>query len=139
MYRRLTVCTPLCLITLLSCSDETIICAPLPPWAVAVDVRDSLTGALVVSEASGAVFLAGVLNDSLRRERLFHLSPDTLLVGGVTEGRVEVRVEHPGYLPWVAEEVQTHLSEGDCPDWETQQLVARMQPAPHHSQSDLDR
>jgi hypothetical protein len=130
MYRGLVLCTPLCLITLVACSESQVICPPLPHWAVAVDVRDSVTGALLVSEATGAVFLAGVLDDSLRRERLFHLSSDTLLVGGRTEGRVEVRVAHPGYLPWVAPDVQTHLSEGQGPDWETQQLVARLQAAP---------
>ena len=130
MYRSLAVCTLLCLVTLLGCSEDQVICAPLPPWAVAVDVRDSTTGSLVVSEASGAIFMAGVLNDSLRRDRLFHLSPDTLLVGGVTEGQVEVRVVHPDYLPWVAEGVQTLLTEGDCPQWETQQLVARLQTPP---------
>lgn len=129
MYRGLAVGTPLCLIALLGCSKGQVLCAPLPPWAVAVDVRDSATDALLVSGASGAVFLAGVLDDSLRRERLFHLSSDTLLVGGVTEGRVEVRVAHPGYLPWAAEDVQTHLTEGECPDWETQELVARLQAA----------
>jgi hypothetical protein len=128
VYRRLALCTA-CLIVLVGCSDDQVLCAPLPSWAVAVDVRDSVTGALLVSEASGAVFLGGVLNDSLRRERLFHLSSDTLLVGGVTEGRVEVRVVHPGYLPWVAPDVQTHLSESECPTWETQQLVARLQVA----------
>ena len=130
MYRGLALSTPLCLITFLGCSDDQVLCAPLPSWAVAVDVRDSVTGALLVSGASGAVFLAGVLDDSLRRERLFHLSSDTLLAGGVTEGRVEVRVVHPGYLPWVAADVQTHLSEGECPHWETQELVARLQAAP---------
>src|SRR4051812_3520498 len=101
MYRALVFCTPLCLITLVACSENQVICPPLPDWAVAVDVRDSVTGALLVSAATGAVFLAGVLDDSLHRERLVHLSSDTLLVGGQTEGRVEVRVAHPGYLPWI--------------------------------------
>jgi hypothetical protein len=128
MYRRLALFA--CLIMPVGCSEDQVLCAPLPNWAVAVDVRDSLTGALVVSEASGAVFLAGILDDSLRRDRLFHLSSDTLLVGGVTEGRVEVRVTHPGYLAWVVPDVQTHLSESECPTWETQQLVARLQVAP---------
>ena len=128
MHRGLALCTA-GLIILVGCSDDQVLCAPLPPWAVAVDVRDSLTGALLVSEASGAVFLGGLLDDSLRRERLFHLSSDTLLVGGETEGRVEVRVTHPGYLAWVAPDVQTNLSEGECPAWETQQLVARLQAA----------
>jgi hypothetical protein len=130
MYRLLAPYTMLPMIALLGCSDDQVLCAPLPPWAVAVDVRDSVTGAVLVSETSGAVFLGGVLDDSLRPERLLHLSSDTLLVGGVTEGRVEVRVTHPGYLPWIAPEVQTQLSEGQCPDWETQQLVARLQMVP---------
>ncbi len=118
------------LTTLVGCSDSQVICAPLPPWAVAVDVRDSVTDAPLVSEARGAVFLAGALEDSLRADRLLHLSSDTLLVGGMTEGLVEVRVERAGYLAWSATDVQTHLSEGDCPDWETQELVARLQTAP---------
>jgi hypothetical protein len=130
MYRGLAAWTPLWLVALLGCSEDQVLCAPLPPWAVAVDVRDSTTGALMVSAASGAVLLAGVVDDSLRRDRLFHLSSDTLLVGGMTEGQVEVRVVHPDYLPWVAEDVQTRLSEGECPTWETQQLVARLQAAP---------
>jgi hypothetical protein len=76
------------------------------------------------------VFLAGALDDSLRPERLLHLSSDTLLVGGITEGLVDVHVEHPGYLGWSATNVQTRLGGGDCPDWETQELVARLQSAP---------
>jgi hypothetical protein len=118
------------LTTLFGCSDSQVICAPLPPWAVAVDVRDSVTDAPVASEARGAVFLAGALEDSLRHERLLHLSSDTLLVGGMTEGLVDVRIEHPGYLGWLATGVQTRLSQGECPDWETQELVARLQTAP---------
>jgi hypothetical protein len=118
------------LATLAGCSDSQVICAPLPPWAVAVDVRDSVTDATLASQARGAVFLAGALEDSLRPDRLVHLSSDTLLVGGMTEGLVEVRVEHDGYLGWTATGVQTSLSEGDCPSWETQELVARLQTAP---------
>jgi hypothetical protein len=118
------------LTTLVGCSDSQVICAPLPPWAVAVDVRDSVTDALLASQARGAVFLAGALDDSLRPERLLHLSSDTLLVGGITEGLVDVHVEHPGYLGWSATNVQTRLGGGDCPDWETQELVARLQSAP---------
>jgi hypothetical protein len=129
MYQALSI--SLCLTTLLGCSsDSQVICAPLPPWAVAVDVRDSVTNAPLASQARGAVFLAGALEDSLRSERLLHLSSDTLLVGGMTEGLVEVRVEHAGYLGWTATGVQTRLSAGECPDWETQELVARLQMAP---------
>jgi hypothetical protein len=74
--------------------------------------------------------LAGVLDDSLRPDLLFHLSSDTLLIGGISEGRVEVRVQHPGYLPWVARGVQTRLDRGECSDWVTQELVARLQAEP---------
>src|SRR5688500_4804647 len=105
MYRAL--CISLSLATLFGCSDSQVICAPLPPWAVAVDVRDSVTDAPLVSEARGAVFLAEALEDSLRRDRILHLSSDSLLVGGMTEGQVEVRVERAGYLPWSAADVQT--------------------------------
>ena len=128
LYRALPI--PVWLSLLVGCSDSQVICAPLPPWAVAVDVRDSVTDAPLVSGARGAVFLAGALEDSLRRDRILHLSSDSLLVGGMTEGFVEVRVERAGYLPWSAADVQTSLSGGDCPSWETQQLVARMQTAP---------
>jgi hypothetical protein len=128
MARLLALC--LLVLTAACNDDDQVICAPLPPWAVAVEVRDSVTGVLLATGTRGAVFLGGVLDDSLRPERLFHLSSDTLLVGGVTEGRVEVRVERAGYLTWVAGDVQTRLSEGDCPDWETQQLVARLQVPP---------
>ena len=57
-------------------------------------------------------------------------APDTLLVGGMREGLVEVRVEHAGYLGWTATGVQTRLSAGQFPDWETQELVALLQRAP---------
>jgi hypothetical protein len=127
MHRGSVLYLSLSLTPLLGCRENHILCAPLANWAVAVDVRDSLTDALLVSKARGAVFLAGVPDDSLRPTLLFHLSSDTLLVGGVTEGRVEVRVVHPGYLPWIAQDVQTRLTEGECPDWQTQKLVARLQ------------
>jgi hypothetical protein len=120
----------LCLVSLSGCNGGQVICAPLPPWAVAVDVRDSVTGARLTSGAKGAVFLGETLDDSLRAERLLHLSSDSMLVGGMTEGQVEVRIEHAGYLGWTGTDVQTRLGPGQCPDWETQELVARLQTAP---------
>jgi hypothetical protein len=130
MHRGLALCLSPSLTLLVGCGENDVLCAPLANWAVAVDVRDSVTDALVVSEARGAVFLAGVLDDSLRPDLLFHLSPDTLLIGGSAEGRVEARVQHPAYLPWVARDVQTRLTQGECPDWQTQKLVARLQASP---------
>jgi hypothetical protein len=131
VHRGFALQLSLSLMPLLACGENEVLCAPLPNWAVAVEVRDSVTGLLLSSQARGAVFLAGVLDDSLRPDLLFHLSPDTLLIGGITEGRVEVRVQHAGYLPWVARDVQTRLDHsGDCADWVTQELVARLQAEP---------
>jgi len=39
------------------CGEDAELCGPLPHWAVAVDVRDSVTDRSVVAEARGAVFL----------------------------------------------------------------------------------
>jgi hypothetical protein len=110
-----------------ACGGDAVLCAPLPPWAVAVDVRDSVTDLSLVSEATGAVLLAGTVEDSLRPDRLLHLSSASLLVGGNTVGLVEVRVEHPDYQPWSATNVETRLSRGECSAWETQTLTARLQ------------
>jgi hypothetical protein len=59
MYRGLALSTPLCLISLLGCGEDQVVCAPLPPWAVAVEVRDSVTGALLVSGATERYFSLG--------------------------------------------------------------------------------
>ncbi len=129
--RGLALLLSLSLTALLACGEGDILCAPLPSRAVAVDVRDSVTNSLLFSEARGAVFLGGALDDSLRADLVPSLSSDTLLTGGTTEGLVEVRVEHPGYLPWVASDVQTRLDfGGDCAHWITQELVARLQAEP---------
>ncbi len=112
------------------CNGGQVLCAPLPPWAVVVDVRDSVTGAHLVSGAKGAVFLAGTLDDSLRLEWVPHFSSDTVLIGGESEGLVDVRVEHAGYVDWSATNVRTRLNrDGPCASWETQELVARLQTA----------
>ena len=128
MRRVLDLLPLLFLAPAIACASEPVTCSPLPPWAVAVDVRDSVTDQSVLSHAQGAVFLNGTLEDSLRHDRLVHLAFDSLLVGGNTVGLVEVHVEHPTYQPWVAANVQTQLSEGECPAWETQLLIARLQP-----------
>lgn len=111
---------------LIGCGSEDVLCAPLPPWAVAVDVRDSVTNAPLASGARGAVQL-GSRVDSLRPDRIY-VSPDTVLVGGEAEGIVEVRVEHAGYTPWLASGVRTRLEGSPCASWDTQRLTARLQP-----------
>jgi hypothetical protein len=112
-------------IGLVGCGGSEIVCAPLPPWAVAVDVRDSVTDAPLVDGARGAVHLDGHI-DSLRPQPIY-LFPDTVLVGGESEGIVEVRVERPGYAPWIAAGVRTRLVGSPCAGWDTQALTARLQ------------
>src|SRR4051812_2507669 len=93
---------------LLGCQGEPtsyILCAPLPPWAVAVDVRDSVTNALLIGGSSGVVRRADT-TDILYPDRLYS-SPDSVLVGGYRVGLVEVRVERPGYAAWSMGGVQT--------------------------------
>ena len=113
-------------LAVLSCSEPDVNCAPLPPWAVAVDVRDSVSDVDLNEGAAGAVQL-GNFTDSLHAEQ-FYLFPHAVLLGGYQEGIVEVRVERPGYANWVATGVRTRLTAGECPQWETQHLTARLQP-----------
>lgn len=113
-------------VALTGCEAGQVLCAPLPPWAVAVDVRDSVTNAPLAAGARGAAHL-GTAVDSLRPDRIY-LFPDTVLLGGQTEGIVEVRVERAGYAPWFQSGVHTRLGEGECPSWITQALTARLQP-----------
>ena len=111
---------------LAGCGSEDVLCPPLPDWAVAVDVRDSVTNARLLTGARGAVH-ASTRVDSLRPDRI-SLFPDSILVGGTVEGFVEVRVEHPGYQPWAASGVRTRLEGSPCATWDTQALTARLQP-----------
>jgi hypothetical protein len=90
-------------------TDPTdVVCAPLPPWAVAVDVRDSATNAPCAD--------------------ILYPYADSALVGGYRVGLVVVRVERPGYTNWSVAGVRTRLTGGDCRQWETQTLTARLQP-----------
>jgi hypothetical protein len=108
-------------------SDPTdVVCAPLPPWAVAVHVRDSITNAPLIGGSSGSVQLADT-TDNLYADILYPYT-DSALVGGYRVGLVVVRVERPGYTSWSAAGVRTRLTEGECPQWETQTLTARLQP-----------
>ena len=111
---------------LVGCGSSEVLCPPLPPWAVAVDVRDSVTDASLVDGARGAVHLDTRI-DSLRPQPIY-LFPDTVLVGGESEGIVEVRVERAGYAPWIAAGVRTRLVGSPCSSWDTQALTARLQP-----------
>ncbi len=109
------------------CTETTVACAaPSIPSAVAVVVRDSLTGALLTDSAYGSVTGKGK-TDSLLPGGPFNFG-DSVLVGGKVVGRVTVEVRRPGYQPWVATQVKTRLSGGDCPGFLTKYLTARLQP-----------
>jgi hypothetical protein len=118
--------TVVCLAILGCTSDPTGVCAPLPPWAVAVHVRDSITNAPLIGGSSGSVQLADTTDD-LYADSLYPYT-DAALVGGYRVGLVVVRVERPGYASWSVAGVRTRLTGGDCPQWETQTLTARLQP-----------
>ena len=115
-------------LSIMSCGDSTgqVICAPLPDQAVAVDVRDSVSNASLIGGSSGSVQLADT-SDILRPDILYPYT-DSALVGGYRVGLVEVQIERPGYVSWSVAGVRTRLSGGDCPQWETQRLTARLQP-----------
>ena len=108
-----------------ACSDDQVLCAPLFPGAVAVVVRDSVTNALVVDSAKGVV-------EGLARSDTMFPGPalqfgDSVLIGGSQVGQVNIRVEHPGFQPWLQTGIQTQLSGAPCPVFLTRVLTARMQ------------
>ncbi len=109
------------------CTGTEVLCAaPSIPSAVAVVVRDSVTGALLTDSAYGAVTGKG------QTDSLYHGGPfsfgDSVLVGGTVVGTVTVEARGSGYQPSVDSTVKTRLSGGDCPDFVTKHLTARMQP-----------
>jgi hypothetical protein len=55
------------------------------------------------------------------------LFPDAVLIGGLTNGIYEVRVEHPGYQPWVQANVDVQVTGYPCPELVTQALTAQLQ------------
>jgi hypothetical protein len=52
---------------------------------------------------------------------------DSVLIGGTQVGQIDVQVDRPGYQRWLRTGVQTRLSGGQCPNYVTQMLTARMQ------------
>jgi hypothetical protein len=127
MTGRLINCELIALAGLLGCGKEQVLCRPLTPLAVAVDVRDSVNNSPLVPGARGVVLKSGIVEDSLRPELVVRLFPESVLVGGHSEGSVEVRVERDGYLPWSLKDVPTRLQPGlACPVWDTRPLTARL-------------
>ena len=111
-----------------ACSaDDGGPCARVGPKAVAVDVRDARTDQSLTRGAHGIAQTAIDTYDLvLDRTALF---PDSVLVGGVTNGIYEVRVQHPGYQPWVQTNVDAQTIGYPCPELETQALTAQLEPA----------
>ena len=69
-----------------ACSDDDVLCAPLRPEAVAVDVRDAGTGLSVAGQARGAAQVGSRI-DSLVLERIAE-APDSVLLGGCERRRL---------------------------------------------------
>jgi hypothetical protein len=109
-----------------ACVDDEVLCSPLRPEAVAVDVREAGTNLSLARGTRGAA-QTGEQIDSLVLDRISEL-PDSLLVGGSSEGVYEVRVEREGYAPWSQGNVRARLSGSPCPGFETQVLTAELQP-----------
>ena len=118
-----------------ACADPAgvVSCAPLGPGAIAVTVRDSVTGAIVADSAHGAA--AGVADlgmyslavaDSLIRASWYPFA-DSVLYGGMHVGVFEVRIDRPGYQTWRAAGVRTRTAGTPCAGWVTQSLTARLQ------------
>ena len=108
-----------------ACTQDAVLCSPLIPSAVAVVVRDSVTDSLVADSARGAVVAQG-RSDSLVRGPVLQFG-DSVLVGGTQIGSVTVQVERSGYQPWSRGGVHTRLSGGQCPNFVTKVLTARLQ------------
>jgi hypothetical protein len=126
--RRYSPTQLVCMVVLAAaCADDEVLCSPLRPEAVAVDVREAGTNLPLAHGARGAAQI-GEHIDSLVLDRISEL-PDSVLVGGSSEGVYEVRVEHEGYAPWSQGDVHARLSEGSpCREFETEVLTAELQP-----------
>jgi hypothetical protein len=106
-----------------SCSSEILTgkCTAPAPRSVVVTVRDSVTGKAAADNAIGTLVGAGV-NDTL-----FHVDSLTL-EGGTLLGTFTVRIDKPGYLTWIANDVMV-TQKGPCGNVLPVQLTARLQPA----------
>jgi hypothetical protein len=108
-------------------ADDGGPCGRVGPKAVAVDVREAGTNRSLVAGAHGTAQTAiDTYSLSLGRSAGF---PDSVLVGGLTNGIYEVRVQHPGYQPWVQTDVDVEVTGYPCPELVTQALTAELQAA----------
>lgn len=105
------------------CSTEILTgkCTAPAPRSVVVTVRDSVSGKAAADNAIGTLVGAGV------DDTLFHVDSLTL-EGGTLLGTFTVRIEKPGYLTWIANDVMVS-QKGPCGNVLPVQLTARLQPA----------
>ena len=109
--------------------EGLVVCAPLGPGAIAVTVRDSVTGAIVADSAHGAAVAVApgfAVADTLIRASWYPFA-DSVLYGGMYVGVVNVHVDRPGYQTWRANGVRTSTAGTPCAGWVTQSLTARLQ------------
>jgi hypothetical protein len=111
-----------------ACSaDDGGPCGSVGPKALAVDVREAVTNRNLAAGASGTAQTAiDTYGLSLGRSALF---PDSVLIGGLTNGIYEVHVQHPGYQPWVQTNVDVQVTGYPCPELVTQALTAQLHAA----------
>lgn len=112
-------------VTLNACVEQPVVCAPLYPAAVAVVVRDSISGTLLTDSAQGFV-VHGELIDPMVQGPALQFG-DSVLIGGSQAGIVEVHVVRIGYQPWTRGGVAASLSGDPCPVFATQVLTAWLQ------------
>jgi len=105
------------------CRDDSMVafCTAPVPISVVVAVRDSVSGKAAADNAIGTLVGAGV-DDTLMHE------DSLLLSGGRTLGTFTVRIDKPGYLTWIANDVMV-TQKGPCGNVLPVQLTARLQPA----------
>jgi hypothetical protein len=137
--RRLLPVLPLLAIALAACDGDDAVdgCPPVPdllptgastprevrlpaPYAVAVEVVDSLSGENLAAGATGA-WVTGSTADSLR-----HDLPQLLTAYGPA-GRYSLIVQYPGYYLWGVNDVV--VRETECGFLEEARVTARLQRA----------
>jgi hypothetical protein len=96
--------------------------------AIAVTVRDSVSGRPVADGASGTwQNTTDTLSNAMAIDTLFHLDSLTLLVGGSGLGTYDVTVTRAGYRPWTRTGVQVNQTGGPCRSIVTVNLTAALQ------------
>jgi hypothetical protein len=98
------------------------VCTATVPIAVAVAVRDSVSGRALADSASGTVRLGTVADTLLHEDSI-------TLYGGRQIGTYDVEILRPGYRPWSRLGVAANQT-GMCGNVVTVALIAQLQPLP---------